>query len=175
MKITTGQLRQIIREEIHKVESNQQNESSHKLNENPALAGQEVADFITHVYQLCVQSGIHPIYAVIVSLISTAGAIATVIASVFGIVNLPALIDRVKQMYSDFKARKKITPQQIKAVGDEFLGKVNKIKDPEKRKYFVGLLNKMKKTDPTKKQDIVRIQQNIADYADWYANDKSKK
>jgi len=144
-----------------------------KVDESGAMAGKAVGEFLVHVYKICTQSGMHPIYAVIVSLISTIGVSVSAIATFFGIINFNDIVDNVKEMYSDFKARRKVSPQQIKAVGDEFLSKVNKIKEPGRRKYFLGLINKMKRTDPTDKQAVVNIQKDITKYADAYVKNEN--
>jgi hypothetical protein len=133
--------------------------------------GHSMYEFAQTIYQACVANGINPIFGVAIAVIGTLSTGFAIGGAIMTALGWGDIVQKVKAMYSDWKARKQVNPDQIKRVGEEFVTKVNSIKDPGRRKYFMGLLNKMKRTDPTDKQAIVNVQKDIVNYAKAYAKD----
>lgn len=133
--------------------------------------GHSMYKFGEMIYQICIANGINPIFGVAIAVIGTLGTGFAIGGAVMTMLGWGDIVEKVKTMYSDWKARQQVSPEQIKKVGEEFLMKVNSIKDPGRRKYFMGLLNKMKRTDPTDKQAIVDVQKDIVRYAKAYVKD----
>ena len=62
---------------------------------------------------------------------------------------------KAKEIWSDIKLKRKISPKYILKVISEFEDAIKDIKEPGKRRYFTSLINKIKRADPEDKDAVV--------------------
>jgi hypothetical protein len=96
--------------------------------------------------------------------ILTLGATGAAILSALGITQLAK---DAKDTFNNWNAGRKLNPQKVKEIVKEFENKVNKLEGGRKR-FFQGIINKMKKANPKDKSSLVSINKDLKYYADRY-------
>ena len=62
---------------------------------------------------------------------------------------------------------RKLNPEKVKTIVKDFENKVNKLEGGRKR-FFQGIINKMKRANPEDKSSLVSINKDLKYYADIY-------
>jgi hypothetical protein len=96
--------------------------------------------------------------------ILTLGATGATILSALGIAQLAK---DAKDTFNNWNAGRKLNPQKVKEIVKDFENKVNKLEGGRKR-FFQGIINKMKKANPEDKSSLVSINKDLKYYADRY-------
>ena len=96
--------------------------------------------------------------------ILTLGATGLTILSTLGIAQLAK---DAKDTFNNWNAGRKLNPEKIKAIVKDFENKVNKLEGGRK-KFFQGIINKMKRTNPENKSALVSINRDLEHYAQAY-------
>ena len=96
--------------------------------------------------------------------ILTLGATGAAILSALGIAQLAK---DAKDAFNDWNDGRKLNPQKVKAIVQDFENKVSKLEGGRK-KFFQGIINKMKRTNPEDKSSLVSINKDLTYYADRY-------
>ena len=96
--------------------------------------------------------------------ILTLGATGVTILSALGIAQLAK---DAKDTFNNWNAGRKLNPEKVKAIVKDFENKVNKLEGGRK-KFFQGIINKMKKTNPENKSALVSINKDLEYYAKAY-------
>ncbi len=96
--------------------------------------------------------------------ILTLGATGVTILSALGIAQLAK---DAKDTFNNWNAGRKLNPQKVKAIVKDFENKVNKLEGGRK-KFFQGIINKMKRTNPENKSALVSINKDLEHYAQAY-------
>lgn len=94
---------------------------------------------------------------------TTAGTILTLIAGV----GLSDLVKKMVDAVKEWNEGRKLNPNEVKRIANEFTSKLNRL-DGGKKKFFTGLINKLKKADPLDKHALVSASRDIKYYADRY-------
>ena len=96
--------------------------------------------------------------------ILTLGATGVTILSALGIAQLAK---DAKDTFNNWNAGRKLNPEKVKAIVKDFENKVNKLEGGRK-KFFQGIINKMKRTNPENKSALVSINRDLEHYAQAY-------
>jgi hypothetical protein len=96
--------------------------------------------------------------------ILTLGATGATILSALGIAQLAK---DAKDTFNNWNAGRKLNPQKVKEIVKDFENKVNKLEGGRK-KFFKGIINKMKRTNPEDKSSLVSINRDLEHYAKAY-------
>ena len=96
--------------------------------------------------------------------ILTLGATGLTILSALGIAQLAK---DAKDTFNNWNAGRKLNPEKVKAIVKDFENKVNKLEGGRK-KFFQGIINKMKRTNPENKSALVSINRDLEHYAQAY-------
>jgi hypothetical protein len=96
--------------------------------------------------------------------ILTLGATGLTILSALGIAQLAK---DAKDTFNNWNAGRKLNPEKVKAIVKDFENKVNKLEGGRK-KFFQGIINKMKRTNPENKSALVSINKDLEHYAHAY-------
>ena len=96
--------------------------------------------------------------------ILTLGATGAAILSALGIAQLAK---DAKDTFNNWNAGRKLNPQKVKEIVKDFENKVNKLEGGRK-KFFKGIINKMKRTNPEDKSSLVSINRDLEHYAKAY-------
>ena len=96
--------------------------------------------------------------------ILTLGATGLTILSTLGIAQLAK---DAKDTFNNWNAGRKLNPEKVKAIVKDFENKVNKLEGGRK-KFFQGIINKMKRTNPENKSALVSINRDLEHYAQAY-------
>jgi hypothetical protein len=96
--------------------------------------------------------------------ILTLGATGAAILSALGIAQLAK---DANDTFNNWNAGRKLNPQKVKEIVKDFENKVNKLEGGRKR-FFQGIINKMKKANPKDKSSLVSINKDLKYYADRY-------
>ncbi len=96
--------------------------------------------------------------------ILTLGATGVTILSALGIAQLAK---DAKDTFNNWNAGRKLNPEKVKAIVKDFENKVNKLEGGRK-KFFQGIINKMKRTNPENKSALVSINKDLEHYAQAY-------
>ena len=96
--------------------------------------------------------------------ILTLGATGLTILSALGIAQLAK---DAKDTFNNWNAGRKLNPEKVKAIVKDFENKVNKLEGGRK-KFFQGIINKMKRTNPENKSALVSINKDLEHYAQAY-------
>ena len=88
-------------------------------------------------------------------------------ASVLGALKILDVVKKAKQVFINWNEKRKINPVEIKQLVSDFESKANSL-EGGKKKFFLGILNKLKRTDPTDKNAILPIKRKIETLAQKY-------
>ena len=137
-----------------------------------SIEGDSIAEAISpQVYrefmQACSDAGLNSFQIIglhVLVYILTLGATGLTILSALGIAQLAK---DAKDTFNNWNAGRKLNPQKVKEIVKDFENKVNKLEGGRKR-FFQGIINKMKKTNPEDKSSLVSINKDLKYYADRY-------
>jgi bisphosphoglycerate-independent phosphoglycerate mutase (AlkP superfamily) len=97
----------------------------------------------------------------VLAFILTLGATGATILSALGIAQLAK---DAKDAFNNWNDGRKLNPQKVKAIVKDFENKVNKLEGGRK-KFFQGIINKMKRANPNDKSSLVSINRDLEHYA----------
>ena len=150
-----------VRAEIDKLKK--QIDSLKKESVNEAINPEVFREFM----QACNDAGLNSfqIFGMhVLVYILTLGATGATILSALGIAQLAK---DAKDTFNNWNAGRKLNPQKVKEIVKDFENKVNKLEGGRKR-FFQGIINKMKKANPKDKSSLVSINKDLKYYADRY-------
>jgi hypothetical protein len=150
-----------VRAEIDKLKK--QIDSLKKESVNEAINPEVFREFM----QACNDAGLNSfqIFGMhVLVYILTLGATGAAILSALGIAQLAK---DAKDTFNNWNAGRKLNPQKVKEIVKDFENKVNKLEGGRKR-FFQGIINKMKKANPKDKSSLVSINKDLKYYADRY-------
>jgi len=117
--------------------------------------------------QACSDAGLNSFQIIglhVLAFILTLGATGATILSALGIAQLAK---DAKDAFNNWNAGRKLNPQKVKEIVKDFENKVNKLEGGRK-KFFKGIINKMKRTNPNDKSSLVSINRDLEHYAKAY-------
>jgi hypothetical protein len=117
--------------------------------------------------QACSDAGLNSFQIIglhVLAWILTLGATGATILSALGIAQLAK---DAKDVFNNWNDGRKLNPQKVKAIVKDFENKVNKLEGGRK-KFFQGIINKMKRANPNDKSSLVSINRDLEHYAKAY-------
>lgn len=88
-------------------------------------------------------------------------------ATAMGAKWLAELVKDAQRVYKDWNDKRKLNPQDIKRIISRFESKLGGL-DSDKRKFFVSLINRMKRANPKDKSALLPIKRDMERYAKEY-------
>jgi effector-binding domain-containing protein len=117
--------------------------------------------------QACSDAGLNSFQIIglhVLAWLLTLGATGVTVLSALGIAQLAK---DAKDAFNNWNDGRKLNPQKVKAIVKDFENKVNKLEGGRK-KFFQGIINKMKRANPNDKSSLVSINRDLEHYAKAY-------
>jgi hypothetical protein len=130
---------------------------------NEAISPQVYREFM----QACSDAGLNSFQIIglhVLVYVLTLGATGATILSALGIAQLAK---DAKDTFNNWNDGRKLNPEKVKTIVKDFENKVNKLEGGRKR-FFQGIINKMKRANPEDKSSLVSINKDLKYYADIY-------
>ena len=122
----------------------------------------------TNVLYDLMQNGYSFWQIIAIQFLATIAALGTTVGLFASAMGISDLVKKAKIVFDYWKEGKKLNPSQVKDIVSDFEKRVNKLSGGRK-KFFIGLINKLKKTNPSDKKAIVDANRELQHFAKRYS------
>jgi len=124
-------------------------------------------DVLSSFAQAAMEVGLSTFEVILINVLVFISTVVITFATAMGAKWLSDLVKDAQRVYKDWNDKQKLNPQEIKRIISRFESKLGGL-DKDKRKFFVSLINRMKRTNPKDKSALLPIKRDMERYAKEY-------